>query len=115
MSRWELGEMSVPTAKDFAKPFIEAGVFPPNVRRMIIDAEVGKGVKVYYDTFASPKLLEVITPQMLMDAEPIQCESQQGGVFMRECDWDELKRDLLEQGRITFDELQAIEKKHRKE
>ncbi len=63
--------MSSLSVKDFTKPFVEAGVFPPNVRRVIIDAEAGGLVKVYYDTFASPKLLEAITPQMLMDAEPV--------------------------------------------
>lgn len=63
--------MSGIKSQDFAKPLIDAGVLPPNLRRMIIDVQSGQPVKVYYDTFGNESLLQMITPQMLMDAEPI--------------------------------------------
>lgn len=60
------------TSRDFAKPLIEKGVIPKNVRRMIIDVDCNCKVKVYYDTFGHESLLQLITPQMLMDGEEVK-------------------------------------------
>lgn len=59
-------------SRDFAAPLIAAGAIPRNVRRIIIDAEAGEAVKVYYDTFGHPTLLQAITPEFLMNAETIR-------------------------------------------
>lgn len=49
---------------------------PPKTRRVIIDIEAGKLVKIYYDTFAEPTLLQAITPEFLMNAEKVEHESE---------------------------------------
>lgn len=64
--------MTAIRAKEFCEKFAAAGVIPPNTRRMIIDVEAGKAVKVYYDTFGNETLLQLITPEMLMNGEGIE-------------------------------------------
>lgn len=64
--------MAAMKAKEFCEKFAAAGVIPPNTRRMIIDVEAGKAVKVYYDTFGNETLLQMITPEMLMNGEEIE-------------------------------------------
>ena len=64
--------MSAMRAKAFWQKFVEAGVVPSNVRRMIIDVQEAHAVKVYYDTFGNETLLQMITPEMLMNREEIE-------------------------------------------
>ncbi len=45
--------------QDLFAQFIKAGIVPSNCRRMVIDMEVEKAVRVYYDCFGDERLLEV--------------------------------------------------------
>lgn len=45
--------------KDLFAAFINKGIAPPNVRRMIIDISYNNLVKVYYECFADEKVFEV--------------------------------------------------------
>lgn len=64
--------MSTLSASEFCGPLQKAGLLPANTRRVIIDVEAGQVVKIYYDTFASQTLLQVITPEFLMNAVKVE-------------------------------------------
>lgn len=58
-------------SRDVVEPLKAIGLLPDNTRRMIIDINAGEPVKVYYDTFASPTLVQVLTPEFIMGAQKI--------------------------------------------
>jgi len=51
----------VKAAKDFLQLLHEQGVISKNVRRVIIDAEVGSVVKLYIEEYGDSRLLDLIT------------------------------------------------------
>jgi|TARA_Y100000310_G_scaffold336405_1_gene420842 hypothetical protein len=44
------------------------GLVPPNIRRCIIDMEVGNAVKVYFECFGDSEMLELIVPEAIEQA-----------------------------------------------
>lgn len=56
-------------AREFFKRFIEAGVVPKHVRRMIIDVNTDSAVMVHYECFGDDEMLQLITPASLATAE----------------------------------------------
>jgi hypothetical protein len=64
------------SVREFSEHLQAIGLVPPQTRRIIIDVQVGECVKIYYDTFASPTLLQAINPEFLMSAEVIKHEPE---------------------------------------
>lgn len=46
-------------ADGLAKVLSDRGLVPPNCRRIVIDAEAQEPVKIYYETYADERLIEV--------------------------------------------------------
>ena len=63
---------------DFFQGFVDAGIVPKDVRRMVIDIEAGNAVMVYYECYGSKKLLELILPTTLKDAVLINVADREG-------------------------------------
>ena len=48
---------------EFGKALISAGI-PANCRRIVIDIAFDDCVKVFYETFAEPELLDIVLPHV---------------------------------------------------
>lgn len=71
--------------RQFVARLRECGVdIPQNTRRIIIDVQPSALVKIYYDTFAAPTLLQAITPEFLMNGDKIEHSDQREPQVMPE-------------------------------
>lgn len=55
----------------WAKQLMEAGVVPPNTRRLVIDISIDEPVKVYYDCYGDDKMFTAELAVALEKAEVI--------------------------------------------
>ena len=59
---------------DFWKMLHGRGLIPPNVRRFIIDSgEPGGVVKIYFDCFAEPNMLEAFVEELMKQNPDTTC------------------------------------------
>lgn len=69
------GDFATPAdAVEFMNHLIDAGVAPPNLRRVVIDLAVDEIPKVYYETYACSKVLQVNVITMMHDADSIYAD-----------------------------------------
>lgn len=54
---------------DIAKALVDAGVLPPNCKRVIIDIRVQDVVVAYFETFAEPDLVDAVSGQIILNKE----------------------------------------------
>lgn len=64
-------KLMITTAQDFAKPFIERGLVPVGTTRIIIDAKLGDCVRLLYETYADPEIIDAILDAKLEVKESI--------------------------------------------
>jgi hypothetical protein len=60
-------ELKPITSDRFVETLIANGVVPPLCRRVVIDAEAGSCVKLYYEVYGDERLLEVGIPDALLN------------------------------------------------
>ncbi len=56
------------------KQFVDAGLIPPNCRRIVIDFEVGCAARCYYETFADQRHIDVMNLLIEQKAVPLSSE-----------------------------------------
>ena len=67
-------------SNEFFQQFVNAGIVPENVKRMVIDIEANEVVKVYYDCYGDKKMLELDLPASLQEAVKIRAKDILEGV-----------------------------------
>lgn len=64
---------------DIYQQLQDAGIeLPSNVRRIVIDISVDEAVKVYYETFASSKTMDVVIESLIRNKDHIDIVEVKG-------------------------------------
>ena len=64
---------SKPCVFDLYKALVAAGIpLPENIRRIVIDCNVANGIAVYYETYASKEMLDVVVESLMQNKDDIE-------------------------------------------
>lgn len=100
MDEKKKAEVSSQKAEDTKKPqtlvprcelfeqFDKAGLIPSNCRRIIIDLMVNTMAKIYYETYADDRLIDINLPDLLQKTQVVSSAPRSRLIGKRDCSSD---------------------------
>lgn len=65
--------MTKPDTYSFWNQLKEAGInLPDDVKRIVIDVQVNERIKVYYETYASKDMMDVVVESLMQNKDDIE-------------------------------------------
>jgi hypothetical protein len=65
--------MANPDTYSFWKQLKDAGVnLPDDVSRIVIDVQANERIKVYYETYASKEIMDVVVESLMLNKDDIE-------------------------------------------